>query len=260
MSKFNEDAYEYQCLEWLQGIGWSWVKGPEIAHDGLNPERSSHKDVVLAERLMGALARINPNIPAESLSKVAQSLISPGEKDLLKANQVIHSWMTEGYPIKVRKDSGEETTELAWLIDFDNIENNDWVAVNQFSVQVDSESGTRRPDIVLFLNGIPVSVIELKNPADLDTDIWQSISEVLCVANLELIVFVNAGTETVLRAVGFVGKNEYVSTLSESGELLFITLRRKLLNRGKNYSTNRTSGNFIPQVLTRIGLLWILTH
>jgi type I restriction enzyme R subunit len=177
VSNFSEDAYEQQCLEWLQSVGWLWLKGPEIAHDGLSPERSSHKDVVLTERLMSALARINPNIPREALNKFAQSLIVPGEKDLLKANQKIHSWMTEGFPIKVRKDSGEESTELAWLFDFENIENNDWVAVNQFSVQVDSESGTRRPDIVLFVNGIPLSVVELKNPADLDTDIWQAYNQ-----------------------------------------------------------------------------------
>jgi type I restriction enzyme R subunit len=178
MAKFNEDSYELQCLDWLQGIGWSWAKGPEIAHDGLMPERSSHKDVLLAGRVEEALARINPGIPKDAIRKVRQTLESPGEADLLKANQQIHRWTTEGIPVKVRDESGEETTKLLWLIDFDNIDNNDWLAVNQFSVQVDSESGTRRPDIVLFLNGIPISVIELKNPADLDADIWQAFNQI----------------------------------------------------------------------------------
>jgi type I restriction enzyme R subunit len=178
MAKFNEDAYELQCLDWLQGIGWSWAKGPEIAHDGMMPERSSHKDVLLPGRVEEALARINPGIPKDTIRKVRQTLESPGEVDLLKANQQIHRWMTEGIPVKVRDESGEETTKLLWLIDFENIDNNDWLAVNQFSVQVDSESGTRRPDIVLFLNGIPISVIELKSPSDLDADIWQAFNQI----------------------------------------------------------------------------------
>jgi type I restriction enzyme R subunit len=178
MAKFNEDAYELQCLDWLQGIGWSWAKGPEIAHDGMMPERSSQKDVLLAGRVEEALARINPGIPKDAIRKVRQTLESPGEADLLKANEQIHRWMTEGIPMKVRDESGEETTKLLWLIDFEHIDNNDWLAVNQFSVQVDSESGTRRPDIVLFLNGIPVSVIELKSPSDLDADIWQAFNQI----------------------------------------------------------------------------------
>ncbi len=177
MVAFNEDAYELQCLDWLQGIGWTWAKGPEIAHDGLMPERSSHKDVLLIGRVEDALSRINPGTPKDAIRKVRQSLESPGETDVVKANQQIHRWMTEGFPTKVRDASGEETTKLLWLIDFENIDNNDWLAVSQFSVQVDSEAGTRRPDIVLFLNGIPISVIELKNPADLDTDIWQAYNQ-----------------------------------------------------------------------------------
>ena len=85
--------------------------------------------------------------------------------------------MTEGVSVKIRDESGEETTRLLWLIDFEDVENNDWLAVNQYSVQVDADAGTRRPDIVLFLNGIPISVLELKNPSDLDTDIWQAFEQ-----------------------------------------------------------------------------------
>jgi type I restriction enzyme R subunit len=177
MVAYNEDAYELQCLDWLEGIGWSLAMGPEIAHDGLMPERSSHKDVLLVGRVEDAISRINPGTPKDVIRKVRQMLESPGETDLLKANQQIHQWMTEGMSVKIRDDSGEETTKLLWLIDFENIENNDWLAVNQYSVQVDADAGTRRPDIVLFLNGIPISVLELKNPSDLDTDIWQAFEQ-----------------------------------------------------------------------------------
>lgn len=177
MVEFNEDAYELQCLDWLSAAGWTCLKGPEIAHDGLMPERSSHKDVLLIERLEDALSRINLGIPKGVIRKVRQQLEASGETGILKANQQIHQWITEGVPVKVRDSSGEETTKLLRLIDFENLENNDFLAVNQFSVQVDNGAGTRRPDIVLFINGIPISVIELKNPADLDTDIWQAYNQ-----------------------------------------------------------------------------------
>jgi type I restriction enzyme R subunit len=177
MVVYNEDAYEVQCLDWLQGIGWTWAKGPEIAHDGMMPERSSHKDILLVGRVEDAVSRINPGTSKEVIRKVRQMLESPGETDVVKANQQIHQWMTEGISVKVRDESGDETTKLLWLIDFENIENNDWLAVNQYSVQVDADAGTRRPDIVLFLNGIPISVLELKNPSDLDTDIWQAFEQ-----------------------------------------------------------------------------------
>ncbi len=177
MVAFNEDAYELQCLDWLQAIGWTWAKGPEIAHDGMMPERTSHKDILLASRVEDALSRINPGTPKDVIRKVRQTLESPGETDVLKANKQIHQWITEGFPAKVREESGEETTKLLWLIDFENIDNNDWLAVNQYSVQVDSDAGTRRPDIVLFLNGIPISVLELKSPAVEDADIWQAYNQ-----------------------------------------------------------------------------------
>jgi type I restriction enzyme, R subunit len=177
MVALNEDTYELQVLEWLQGVGWGWVKGPEIAHDGLMPERSSYKDVLLVGRLEDALSRINPGMPKDAVRKVRQLVESPGETDVVKANQQIHRWMTEGVPVKVREASGEEKTKLFWLIDFEDVDNNDWVAVNQFSVQTDADAGTRRPDVVLFLNGIPVAVIELKNPASDDADVVQAFDQ-----------------------------------------------------------------------------------
>lgn len=173
----NEDTYELQVLEWLRGVGWGVLRGPDIAHDGVMPERESYKDVLLVGRFEEALARINPGIPRDVVRKIRQSLESPGETDVVRANQVVHRWLTEGFPAQVRDASGEETTKLFWLVDFDNPENNDFVAVNQFSVQTDADAGTRRPDIVLFLNGIPVGVVELKNPVAEDADIWQAFEQ-----------------------------------------------------------------------------------
>jgi type I restriction enzyme R subunit len=177
MGPINEDSYELQFMDWLAASGWQLARGPEIAHDGSMPERSSHKDVILAERLEDALARINPGLPKDSVRKVRQAMESPGETDLLKANKQIHQWMTEGYPVTVRDSSGEEDTRLLWLVDFEDEANNDWLAVNQFSVQTDVDSGTRRPDIVLFLNGIPVGVVELKNPSSEEADIREAFEQ-----------------------------------------------------------------------------------
>jgi type I restriction enzyme R subunit len=171
MVALNEDAYELQCIEWLKATGWNYLHGVVIAPEGAAPERAAYKDVILVDRVEEALGRINPGVPRDVLKRVRQMLESPGETDVLKANQLIHRWFVEGVPMKVR-DGGEEKTRRISLVDFENPANNDWLAVNQFSVT--GENNTRRPDLVLFCNGIPVVVIELKNPADLEADIWDA--------------------------------------------------------------------------------------
>lgn len=173
----NEDGYEYQFIDWLKDIGWDWKFGPDIAHDGIAPEREDYKDVVLMERLSDALKRINPELPRDNIRSVSQLLASPGEADLLKANELIMGWLVNGVPQKVRDKDGNETSELVRVIDFENLENNDFLAVNQFTVAHNSDAGSRRPDIVLFVNGLPLAVIELKNPLELTTDIWEAFNQ-----------------------------------------------------------------------------------
>jgi type I restriction enzyme R subunit len=173
----NEDGYEHQCINWLKGIDWKWKYGPDIAPEGTAPERSSYKEVILGERLEDAIARINPGLPKDAIRSVHQLLSSPGETDLLRANEIIQGWFVNGIPQRVRGSDGVESSELVRVIDFENIENNDFLAVNQFSVEHNSEAGARRPDIVLFVNGLPLVVIEVKNPLDLDTDIWEAFNQ-----------------------------------------------------------------------------------
>ena len=160
----GEDSYEVQFLEWLPDA-WEYIHGPEIAPDGFSPERESYKEVILGSRLEEALSRINPALPKQVIRDLRQKLTSPGETDLLRANQLISTWMTEGIPVSIRQSNGEESTELAWIIDFNNPENNEWLAVNQFTVSHDSDAGSRRPDIVLFLNGLPIVVMAGLGPA-----------------------------------------------------------------------------------------------
>jgi type I restriction enzyme R subunit len=176
-NRLNEDGYEHQCINWLKGINWDWKYGPDIAPEGIAPERSSYKEVILGERLEDAIARINPGLPKDTIRSVHQLLSSPGETDLLRANEIIQGWFVNGIPQRVRSSEGIETSELVRVIDFENIENNDFLAVNQFSVEHNSEAGARRPDIVLFVNGLPLVVIEVKNPLDLDTDIWEAFNQ-----------------------------------------------------------------------------------
>jgi type I restriction enzyme R subunit len=174
MVTLNEDAYELQCIEWLKAAGWNYLHGGVMAPEGIAPERATYKDVILVDRVEESLGRINPGVPRDVLRRVRQMLESPGETDVLKANELIHRWFVEGVPMKVR-EAGEEKTRRISLVDFENPANNDWLAVNQFTVQGDNN--LRRPDIVLFCNGIPVVVIELKNPADIDADIWDAYNQ-----------------------------------------------------------------------------------
>ena len=176
-NSLNEDGYEHQCINWLKGVNWNWKYGPDIAPEGIAPERSSYKEVILGERLEDAIARINPGLPKDTIRSVHQLLSSPGETDLLRANEIIQGWFVNGIPQRVRGSDGVESSELVRVIDFENIENNDFLAVNQLSVEHNSEAGARRPDIVLFVNGLPLVVIEVKNPLDLDTDIWEAFNQ-----------------------------------------------------------------------------------
>jgi type I restriction enzyme R subunit len=173
----NEDGYEHQFINWLKGIGWDWKYGPDISPDGSSPERTSYKDVILNERLEDAIKRINPGLPKDNIRSVAYMLSSPGEADLLKANELILSWFVNGIPQKVRDSSGVESSGLVRVIDFENVDNNDFLVVNQLSVEHNSEAGARRPDVVLFVNGLPLAVIELKNPLDPETDIWEAFNQ-----------------------------------------------------------------------------------
>ncbi len=180
--QIGESAYEEQVLGWLETVGWNRAFGPDIAPSGIRPERKSFKDVILEERLVKALSRLNPALSHDAILSVARHIQSPGEASLFRANQLIHSWFTGGIPETVRWDNGEETTELVKIIDFEHVEANDWLVVNQLRLTVDdrvgdSDNGNRVPDVVLYLNGLPVAVIELKNPSNVDTSIYDAFNQ-----------------------------------------------------------------------------------
>jgi len=162
--KFTESHVEEAALQWLEGLGYEVRHGPDIAPDGSSPERASYSDVVLSDRLQTALQWLNPHLPADTLEDVFRKVHQTETPSLIEENRRLHRLMVDGVDIELPREDGSIGGDKARLIDFDHPERNDWLAVNQFTVI--EHQNNRRPDIVLFVNGLPVAVLELKNPGD----------------------------------------------------------------------------------------------
>ena len=171
----SEADVEQVALSWLSGLGWETAYGPEIAPDTPGAERADFTQVVLEERLRDALLNLNPSLPVSALETGLRNLINPDGPTLEARNRTFHHALTRGVTVPVRGPDGTMTGVPAAVVDFENPENNHWLAVNQFYVK--ENQSTRRADIVLFLNGLPLGIIELKNPADENTDIWAAWSQ-----------------------------------------------------------------------------------
>jgi len=161
---FMESVVEEAGIDWLKGLGYKYLPGPDIACDGAHPERGSYADVVLVERLRSALVSINPRIPAEALEDAFRKVTRPDSPSLIVNNRQFHKMLADGVDVEYRDKEGRIVGDKVWLVDFANLERNDWLVVNQFTV-VEGQHN-RRPDLVVFVNGLPLAVIELKNPAD----------------------------------------------------------------------------------------------
>jgi type I restriction enzyme R subunit len=165
----TESVVEDAALDWLKGLGWTVVHGPDIAPDMLAAERTSYNEVVLAKRLRDALARLNPALPAEAVDDAFRKLQRPQGPTLEARNRSLHRMLVDGVTVEYRAKGGGVRGDQARVIDFADVRKNDWLAVNQFTVTENKHN--RRPDIVLFVNGLPLVLIELKNPADEDATI-----------------------------------------------------------------------------------------
>ena len=170
MTTITESVVEDAALDWLESLGWSVAHGPDIAPDTLGAERADYGQVILERRLRDALAQLNPDLPAEALEGAFRKLNQPEGTSLETRNRAFHRMLVEGVTVEYRAENGAIRGAQARVIDFDVPANNDWLAVNQFTVVENNHE--RRPDIVLFVNGLPLGVIELKNPADEDATIW----------------------------------------------------------------------------------------
>ena len=170
MTTITEADVEQAALDWLRGLGWGVAHGPDIAPDTPGPERADYGEVVLGRRLRDALAALNPGLPVDALEDAYRKLTRPEGATVEARNRSFHGMVVNGVEIEYRDAGGAVRGDLVRVIDFDEPAGNDWLAVNQFTVT--ENRNTRRPDVVLFVNGLPLGVIELKNPSDEDATIW----------------------------------------------------------------------------------------
>lgn len=163
MTQLTESAIEDFAIKLFEQLGYHYVYAPDISPDGNNPERSRYDEVILKNRLHSAVSRINKNVPPQVLQEALKEVERIHSPDLLANNEAFHRMLTEGVKINYQKD-GHDRGDLVWLIDFENSENNEFVVANQFTVIENNQN--KRPDLVLFVNGLPLVVIELKNATD----------------------------------------------------------------------------------------------
>ena len=172
--EFTESIVEDAALEWLNSLGYSIKHGPLLAVGEMFAERidPNFRDTILAGRLRQALERLNPELPTEAIEDAYRKLTLIDAPLLIERNRAFHRLLVNGVTVEYRNKEGRIEGAQAWAIDFDDPDNNDWLAVNQFTV-VEGQHN-RRPDVVIFVNGLPLVVIELKNAADENTDIWSA--------------------------------------------------------------------------------------
>ncbi|MBN2650545.1 MAG: type I restriction endonuclease subunit R [Prolixibacteraceae bacterium] len=181
MTRITEHSIEEFAIELLDKLGYEYIYAPNIAPDGETPERETYEQVLLIDRLQNAVKRINKSMPADAQAQAIKEIQRIASPELLANNEAFHRLLTEGIPVSKRVD-GDDRGDRVWLIDFKNPYNNDFVVANQFTVvspeAVGERSRTKRPDVILFVNGIPLVVIELKNAADENATINSAFKQI----------------------------------------------------------------------------------
>ena len=170
----NETQLENLCLDWFSENGWEVVHGVDIAPDSSNPLRKDYKQVLIEADLQTAFERLNPHLPVGCFEQVWQKLSKPESLDLITNNRAFHHMLLEGVPVSYKKED-DWVNDHAFLVDFNHIYQNRFVAINQFTIQGTKQP--RRPDIICFINGIPFAVLELKSPTDENADIWDAFNQ-----------------------------------------------------------------------------------
>lgn len=172
----TEHELEEMAVTWFQDSGWEYVSGPDIAPppESRKPERVDYQQVVLTGRLKEALRRLNPGVPEPTLEEVMHRVTGLREASLVQSNLRFHEALVDGLPIEVEQN-GDKRGDRLRLIDFEHPQANRYLVVNQYTVQGSKQP--RRPDLVCFINGLPIAVIELKNLADQQTGIWSAFNQ-----------------------------------------------------------------------------------
>jgi len=195
-SHFAESTVEDAALQWFGELGFAAKLGPEIAPGEIQAERAGFGETVLAERLRNALAALNPNIPTEALDDAFRKVTTTHHPSLIVNNRTFHKMLVDGVPVECESRATEQKSpspessprsgrgapetyrrhDIVRLVDWENPETNDWLVVNQFTV-IEGQAN-RRPDLVIFVNGLPLAVIELKNAADENATIWDAFKQI----------------------------------------------------------------------------------
>lgn len=175
MTFLSEAEVEQALLAQFQTLGYCIECEENIGPDGKRPERESHAEVVLQKRFKAAVARLNPALPQEAQAEAVRQVLQSELPSLLEENRRLHKLLTEGVDVEYDASDGTLTAGKVWLIDFDRPENNDWLAVSQFTVI--SSQNKRRPDVVVFVNGLPLAVIELKAPGSAEAHLAAAFNQ-----------------------------------------------------------------------------------
>jgi type I restriction enzyme R subunit len=160
----SESLLEATALAWFEGLGYRILNGPHIAPGEPAAERSEYTEPILEGRLRSALARLNPEIPEPALDEAARKVMRTETASLIVNNRRFHTLLTHGVDVEYRRTDGSIAGDKVWLFDFDRLDQNEWLVVDQFTVIENKHN--RRADLVVFINGLPLAVIELKNPGD----------------------------------------------------------------------------------------------
>ena len=195
----NESIVEDAALEWFGELGYAVGHGPHLAPGEPAAERDSFSGVVLVGRLREAIRRLNPAIPEEAREDALRKVLRVGMPSLVQTNRAFHRMLGDGVPVEYPRPDGSIAGDHVRLVDFGDVRANDWLAVNQFTV-IEGQHN-RRPDIVVFVNGLPLGLIELKNAADEDADIWAAYwqiqtykAEITSLLNYNAVLIVSDGT------------------------------------------------------------------
>ncbi|MBK6919383.1 MAG: type I restriction endonuclease subunit R [Deltaproteobacteria bacterium] len=172
---FTESVVEQAALEWFAELGYATLFGPAIAPDEPAAERTRFDEPILAGRLRDALARLNPTVPADAIEEAFRRVSRITSPQLVDANREFHHCLVNGVSVEYLRPDGTIGYDPVQIIDFDHPDNNDWLVVNQFTITEGSHK--RRPDIVVFINGLPLAVVELKNLASENATIWGAIAQ-----------------------------------------------------------------------------------
>lgn len=177
MTGITENILEQTCLEWLAELGWTVLHGPDLAPGMAGQEREDYRQIFLLDRLRNALTRVNPDVPSAGIEEALRRILAVGGPDIVSNNRTFHRLLTDGVDVEVPSHDGYGGSRhlKVWLLDLEEIDNNDWVALNQYTVIEDNKN--RRADVVVFVNGLPLSILELKNPGDENATIKHAFNQ-----------------------------------------------------------------------------------